>query len=44
MHLHVFDDVRITLYFGTLELSSEIALQYPHFLVTLHCNQKMIKR
>ena len=39
-----FDDVRITLYFGTLELLTEITLLDSHFLVTFVCNQKMTEK
>ena len=39
-----FDDVRITLYFGTLELRTEITLRNGHFLVTLVCNQNLTKK
>ena len=38
-----FDDIRITLYFGTFELRTEITLQSGHFLVTFVCNEKMTK-
>ena len=39
-----FDDVIITLYFGTLRLRREITLQNGYFLVTFVCNQKMTKK
>ena len=38
------DDVRITLYFSTFELRTEITLQNGYFLVTFVCNQKMTKK
>ena len=38
-----FDDVRITLYFSTLEWRIEITLENGHFLVTFVCDQKMTK-
>ena len=39
-----FDDVRITLYFGTFELHTEITLENGHFLVAFVCNRKMTKK
>ena len=39
-----FDDVRITLYFSTFELRTEITLQNGHFLILFVCNQKMMKK
>ena len=33
MQLYIFDDVRITLYFGTFELRTEITLQYRHLIL-----------
>ena len=39
-----FEDVKITLYFGTLELRTEITLQNGHFLVTFVCNQNTTKK
>ena len=39
-----FDDVRITLYFITFELHTEIKLENGHFLVTFVCNQKNDKK
>ena len=38
-----FDNVRITLYFSTFELHTEITLQNGHFLVTFVWNKKMTK-
>ena len=38
-----FDNVRITLYFSTFELCTEITLRDGHFLVTFVCSQKMTK-
>ena len=37
------DDVRITLYFSTFELRTEITLWNGHFLVTFVSYQKMMK-
>ena len=39
-----FDNVRITLYFSTFELRTEITLWNGHFLVTFVCNEKMTKK
>ena len=39
-----FDNVRITLYFSTFELRTEITLWNGHFLVTFVCNKKMTKK
>ena len=39
----IFDYVKITLYFGTFELSMEITLLNGQFLITFVYNQKMRK-
>ena len=39
-----FIDVRITLYFSTFDLRTDITLQNGYFLVTFVCNQKMTKK
>ena len=39
-----FCNVRIRLYFGTLELPTEITLWNGHFLVKFVCNQKITKK
>ena len=43
MQLRISDDVRITLYFGTLELCAEVTLQCRHYFQFARLQKKIIK-